>query len=130
MLKRLALVFVMVSFAAGTAGAQSFDEAVALYSDKNYKEALSVAKPLADSGDARAMAMLGTLYQNGQGVKKDLKAAVKWLTAAGEKEHPGAQFQLAIIYLDGVSGKPDLKAAESWMKRAADNGSVPAQHNM
>ena len=53
-----------------------------------------MAKPLAETGDVRAMAMLGTIYLNGLGVKKDVNAAVKWLTQAAEQNNAGAQFAL------------------------------------
>ena len=90
--------------------AETFEEAVALYADKDYKTAFQVAKPLAESGDARAMAMLGTLYQQGLGVKRDAKAAIKWLTGAAEKGNSGAQFALAVHYLDQSAGTIEVRA--------------------
>src|SRR5687767_4491964 len=130
MMKPFALALLAALLFAAPVRAETFEEAVALYSDKDYKAAFQVAKPLAEGGDARAMAMLGTLYQNGLGVKKDLSAAVKWLTQAAEQNNAGAQFALAVHHLDDASGKPNLPEAEKWMERAASNGSIPAQHNM
>ena len=60
--------------AAGTPAlaAATFEEAVALFEDKEFKSAREIAEPLAKDGDARAMAMMGALYQLGNGVKPDL----------------------------------------------------------
>ena len=112
------------------AGAQSFEDAVARYTDANYKAAYGIARPLADNGDARAMAMLGTMYQNGLGVEKNIKEAVTWLTAAAEKDFTGAQFSLALIYLDGLSGKPDLRGGHDvdGARRQGRASAGPAQH--
>ena len=59
MMKPLHVAFFAMVLAASPALAETFEEAVALYSDKDYKAALQVAKPLAEKGDVRAMAMLG-----------------------------------------------------------------------
>ena len=76
--------------------AATFEEAVAMFETKDFKSAREIAEPLANDGDARAMAMMGALYQMGNGVKADLPKAVSWYTKAAEKDHPGAQFSLAL----------------------------------
>ena len=43
--------------------ATSFEEAVALYQDGNYADALPLAQTYANKGDARAMTMLGNMFQ-------------------------------------------------------------------
>src|SRR6185503_17685917 len=58
MMKPLSLALLAAFLFAAPAQAETFEEAVALYSDKDYKAALQVAKPLAETGDVRAMAML------------------------------------------------------------------------
>jgi TPR repeat protein len=44
----------------------------------DFVTALKEWKPLAEKGDAGAQYNLGIMYDNGQGVTQDYKAAVKW----------------------------------------------------
>ncbi|GIT24767.1 MAG: hypothetical protein CM1200mP41_08110 [Gammaproteobacteria bacterium] len=46
---------------------------------------LSEWTPLAKQGDADAQFSLGVMYEKGEGVAKDNKAAVKWYTLAAEQ---------------------------------------------
>ena len=59
-MKRAAAFLALALLASPVAAAEApFEEAVALFEDKNYKEALEIAKLHAGKGDARAMAMMG-----------------------------------------------------------------------
>ncbi|HRA94876.1 MAG TPA: tetratricopeptide repeat protein, partial [Aestuariivirga sp.] len=126
---RYALSLILL-LAAGTPvlAAATFEEAVALFEDKEFKSAREIAEPLAKGGDARAMAMMGALYQLGNGVKPDLEKAVSWYTRAAEKNHPGAQFSLAMLYLDGSLGNPDADKGALWLEKAATGGNPQAQY--
>lgn len=55
-----------------------------------------------DQGHADAQCNLGHMYQNGQGVKKDEKRAVKLYTLAVEQGHAHAQCNLAYMYRNGI----------------------------
>src|SRR5260221_13511008 len=103
-MKRLAALLLFLSLAVPAFAGPSFEEAAALYDDKDYKSAMEIAGPLATAGDARAMAMMGAMYQKGEGVKTDLDKAIDWYTKAAEAGHTAAQFALGMIYLDGSLG--------------------------
>ena len=45
----------------------------------DYATALPFFEPLAEQGDATAQFNLGIMYENGKGVPKDYKTAVKWI---------------------------------------------------
>src|SRR5262249_14323073 len=108
----------------------TFEEAVALFSDKKYKAAYEVASPLATAGDGRAQAMLGALYEEGRGVGKDVKTPATWYETAARGGHVGAMFALAMIYLDGRLGPPDFELGRKWLTAAAEGGHTAAQHNL
>jgi TPR repeat protein len=112
------------------AGQPTFEEAVALFSDGNFRAAYEIAAPLATAGNVHAMAMLGSLYENGNGVGKDLSLARAWYEAAAVKGHLGAMFALSLLYLDGRLGKPDMAQGFAWTKKAADAGYPLAEHNL
>ena len=108
----------------------TFEEAVALYSDRNFRAAYEVAAPLATAGNVNAMAMLGALYEDGAGVEKSPELARSWYEAAALKGHVGSMFALSLLYLDGRLGMPDLQRGFEWTKRAAEAGYPRAEHNL
>jgi TPR repeat protein len=52
-------------------------------------------------GDAQSQRGLGWMYQTGNGVTQDNKAAIKWYTLAAEQEDADAQHKLGLIYESG-----------------------------
>nr|WP_289113933.1 tetratricopeptide repeat-containing serine protease family protein [uncultured Halomonas sp.] len=75
--------------------AQSFkpdwDAGHAAFKQKDYATALRHWRPLAKQGDADAQLWLGSMYEYGWGVTKDLKEAVRWYRKAAEQGHSYAQ---------------------------------------
>ena len=113
-----------------TAIAATFDEAKALYTDGKFKDAYDVAAPLANAGKAEAQAMVGSMFENGRGVKKNIKTATDWYQAAVKQKHVGAMFSLAMIYLDGAAGQGRSEKGRALLEKAAKAGHVPAMHNL
>jgi len=58
------------------------DDALAAYQRGDYAEAMRLWRPLAEQGDALAQAMLGVMYDNGQGVPQDYVLAHMWFNLA------------------------------------------------
>jgi hypothetical protein len=54
---------------AGSVAAVTFEDAVATYKRGDYATALRLLGPLADQGNARAQLLLGTMYDQGLGVR-------------------------------------------------------------
>jgi TPR repeat protein len=83
----------------------------------------------ASDGDDEAQLILGLMYLDGEGVKKNINEALKWLTKSAEKGNVNAQLLLGKLYFDGVGvnvKKKDAKAFE-WFCKAAEQGDVNAQ---
>ncbi|NDA68758.1 MAG: sel1 repeat family protein, partial [Verrucomicrobia bacterium] len=75
--------------------------------------------------------MLGTLYDQGEGVPADLREAVKWYELAAAQGLPDAQYNLAICYSKGEGvAKKDLKIACEWFRRAALQGDAQSQSRL
>ena len=127
---RLAILLCLALAGPALAQNNSYEEAVSSYEDKDYKEAFTIAEAAAKKGDARAMAMLGVLYQKGLGVTADLNKAVDWYADAAEKDNLGAQYSLGEIYLSGELGEPDTERGRYWMLKAAGQGKPEAQHRL
>src|SRR5262245_41854667 len=104
-MNRILAAFILLSLLSLAArAAATYEEAASLYASKHYVEARKAAEELAKSGDARAMSMLGAIYQNGLGTAPDEKEALRWFNAAAAKGQRDAQFSLAMVYLNGSHG--------------------------
>jgi localization factor PodJL len=84
----------------------------------------------AKKGVAPAQFRLGTLYEKGLGVSKDLATARDLYRAAAEKGHGKAMHNLAVLYAEGIDGKADYRTAAQWFRKAADRGISDSQYNL
>jgi TPR repeat protein len=75
--------------------------------------------PLAARGNARAQAMLGFLYETGQGVPQAYEVATYWYCRAAEQGNSTAQYLLGLAYDKGHGVPQDDIAAYKWLDLAA-----------
>ena len=80
------------------------EEAVSAIERKAYDRALSILQPLVDEEVPGAVAMLGFMYQCGEGVELDAPKAVGLLTRAVELGDGTAAHNLGTIYSVGLPG--------------------------
>ena len=71
---------------------------------------------------------LGKLLLQGEDAPKDVKAAIRWLTAAAEQGNQYAQYALGKLYLLGKEVPKDRSSASKWFQLAADQGNEYAQY--
>lgn len=128
--RSVAAAGLMLMALAGGVQAATIDEALGLYKDKHYAEALGVAKGLAANGDVKAMVLLGTMYENGQGTEESAESAREWFGKAAEAGDADAQYEYAMLLLDENAGDVDPASAASWLAKAAGNGNDKAQYNL
>lgn len=96
----------------------------------NNDEAARWFETAAKKGLAPAQFRLGTLYEKGLGVKKDLAAARDLYRAAADKGHGKAMHNLAVLYAEGVDGVADYRTAAEWFRKAAEYGISDSQYNL
>lgn len=94
----------------------------------NHGEAYWHWRGLADSGMAEAQFQLGWLYANGNGLRVDPVAAIRWWEMAAAQGHSESEFAIAMAYLNGEPRllEPDLTKSMRWLISAADHGSADA----
>lgn len=126
---------------------EDYDKFIVLDDSGKYKEALAFIKPRADSGDARAVALVGYLYEVrmsniGEGVKwykkamglndslahsnmariyyrmTDYKLAAQTFEKASKLGDTGADAMLGNMYLNGIHFKKDYKRALVYIQKA------------
>ena len=114
---------------AGHAGAQVLLADILDQAEMN-EEAVAQYRKAAEQGNADGEYGLGSMIASGEGVKRDLAEARKWIQRAAEKNHPRATIFLAQAYLGGGLGlsvqERSGEDARRWVARAADNHYLPA----
>ncbi len=92
--------------------------------------ALPAVLRAAQKGQAWAQADLGTAYELGIGVKKDMTRAAGLYQKAAKQGYAAAQTNLGVLYGTGEGINYDRKAAIYWLKKAAAQGDKIAQDNL
>lgn len=88
-------------------GADEYTRALASYQEKDYGKAYGVIQKEAQEGNKEAQYILAQMYENGEGVKKDLLKAVHWYKQAASK----------YAYVQREYKKPVRKKEESFFER-------------
>lgn len=84
---------------------------------QQFKQAFTLFRQAADTGNPEAQYQLGNLYLQGRGTAKDENAAMRWFELAADKAHPGAQYGLAQLLL-----QQEPERARSLLAAAAEQG--------
>ncbi|HEY2082834.1 MAG TPA: tetratricopeptide repeat protein [Verrucomicrobiae bacterium] len=91
---------------------------------------INALKNKAEAGDPAAQTRLGWIYERGNGVKRDMKEAVKWFQWAAEENYPEALATLGEMNQAGQGVSRDITNAVKLYRLAADKGSVAGQYNL
>ncbi len=91
------------------------------------QEIFLLLKRAADAGLPDAQTMVGNLYLQGEGVTRDVKQAIHYLTLATKQDAGSAFLSLASIYEEGTGVSKDLSKAEAYYQQALPFGSRSAQ---
>ena len=105
-------------------------QAYAKYKMAQYDEARKIWLDLASKGNSSAFINLANLYEQGQGVERDLTQAFYWLQKAADSNDVRGLFQLAMAYEKGAGVERNLPQASYWLEQAAQQGDETAQFNL
>ncbi len=81
-------------------------------------DSVTAVRTLAEQGDAEAQFALGTMYRDGQGVRRDYDEALRWWRKAAEQGVVDAQYALGNIYSGGTGIARDNAQAYMWYRIA------------
>lgn len=104
-----------------------FEWGIQCYKDKDYSMAFENFSYAAESEHAEAQAMVGYMYERGEGVSQNYTEAVRWYRKAAEQGVELAQLFLGNMYVAGIGVEQDLSEAEKWYRLAAAQGNNDAQ---
>lgn len=88
------------------------------YDRADYKTALKVWLPAAESGEADAQNAVGEIFERGLGGDPNYELAFVWFQRAADQGHKGAQVNLATLYETGRGVEQDKRVALNWYRRA------------
>ena len=77
-----------------------------------------------------AVFRLGTFYEKGLSVKKDVDIARRYYLQAAERGNAKAMHNLAVLDADGGGKGANYKSASQWFRKAADRGVADSQFNL
>ena len=124
-----ALVAAALALGMGPAAAD-WDKGQTAFERGDVAAALEAWRPLAEAGDARAQAALGSLYINGQGVAVDYGEALRWTRLAAEQGDVTGQFNMGTIYAGALGVERDYGVAAVWFRRAAEQDDAASRFNL
>lgn len=105
-----------------------YEDGMRAYVGEDYATALTLLKPLAEQGDARAQYQVGVIFGDGLvGDKPDDAAAADWFGKAAATGHHTAEKTMGDIYFLGKGVTKDFVQAGRWYRKAADAGHPEAQ---
>lgn len=127
-MKRL-LIALALSFLVTAVPAQAgtYEDADKAYEAGDYEKAKEILMPLVETGDARAMNLIGYMYDEGHGFPADRKTACDWYEKAAETGYDSAQNNISLCYELGEGRTKDIKKAMFWNEKAAQQGWVQSQ---
>jgi TPR repeat protein len=106
---------------------EQFAAAMAAIDARDYGKALRLLRPLAEGGHAGAQNSLGTLYQLGLGVDRNLGDALRWFMLSVGQGEGKAAHNIGTIYLTGSPEIPiDQAESKRWFRKARELGFAPA----
>lgn len=106
------------------------DAAYLAFDEGKYLTALDLAQKAAKGGDPQAHTLIGRIYQEGLGVKRDAATAAKWYARAAELGDTEGQFAYGILLAEGEGVAKDRVAAGKMFEAAAMKGHALANYNL
>jgi TPR repeat protein/serine/threonine protein kinase len=84
----------------------------------------------AAAGDPEAQIHLGRMYENGLGVPRDYRKAMKWYRKAAEQGNADGEVDLGHMYETSEGVAQDYTEAFKWYRKAAEQGSPWGENNL
>jgi TPR repeat protein len=101
--------------------------AFAAYRQGDYSEALRVAKPLAEKGDASAQYLLALMYSLGRGVPFDRCESAMWTDRSARQGYTPSYHAMAWVYFNAEGVPKNNVLAYRWGLAAARTGDKDAK---
>lgn len=125
----MAVIAVIGIGATPVAHADALARGTAAYSRGDYVRAARELSPLAERGNAKALGLLGFLYEHGFGEPQDYNVAADFYARGAVQGNPFAQAMLGLMYDKGHGVPEDFILAYKWLNLAAARTQGREQQN-
>nr|WP_218625758.1 tetratricopeptide repeat protein [Bradyrhizobium sp. dw_411] len=125
----VSIIVLVGSGAAPAAHADALAQGTAAYSRGDYLRAARELSPLAQRGNAKALGLLGFLYEHGFGEPQDYDVAADFYARGAVQGNPFAQAMLGLMYDKGHGVPLDFILAYKWLNLAAAGSQGHDQDN-
>lgn len=114
-------IYFIFCFYSILAHSNEMDAAIEFFKKNDYAKVIEIIRPAVERKDPRALSQMGSFYEKGLGVPKDLHQAFKFYKEAADLGYGTAQFNLGLMYQYGRHVKSDVEKAIFWYKKSVDN---------
>jgi len=124
--RRLSTILLAVALGATatpTAYADALARGTAAYARADYNRAVRELSPLAQRGNARALGLLGFMYEHGFGAPQAYNVAAELYAQGAVQGNPFAQAMLGLMYDKGHGVPQNVILAYKWLNLAAAGAS-------
>ncbi|MDO8355530.1 MAG: tetratricopeptide repeat protein [Nitrospirota bacterium] len=108
----------------------NFDTALIAYKNGNFTEAFKQLQPLEEQSHPQSQLLLGVMYLEGEGVKRNYQTAAQWFRKSAEQGDEIAEFNLGLLYERGKGVPRDMSQAVYWYRWAAEGSHPDAQFRL
>ncbi|MBK9107740.1 MAG: sel1 repeat family protein [Saprospiraceae bacterium] len=107
-----------------TNGIDLIEEAIRAYYNSDYQKSFSILmkNPELVQANADALFILANMYMFGNGISKNVKAAIELYFKATELGCKDAMYNIGVSYLKGIGHKKNYEMGISWIQKAAEKG--------
>jgi len=117
----LIILFLQLSSFTKIAFSADYEKGKEAYENEEYSTALIELEPLALWGNFKAQFYMGAMYDQGNGVEKDERKAMKWFRLSAEQGYHKAQHNIGVLYYKGEGVGVDKKQAFKWISLASED---------
>lgn len=121
---------IMMSAALNAAAQTDYLDARTSYNQGDYDAAYEGFISLAQIGNPDAMMNVAVMFDNGQGVEKNVTRAAYWYKKSARLGIVEAQYNLADMYRVGAGVQKDYSLAVEWFEKAANQGHPKARNSV
>lgn len=118
---------IMILAVVSVAMAQQNTDSLFAAASKGDKAALAQLRTRADKEDSKAQWWLGRMYEEGEGVPKDMVQALSWYSKAADTGYAIAASYLGALYGAGDVVPKNDSLSWTWYERSAALGDAKAQ---
>jgi TPR repeat protein len=108
-------------------GLHHWNQAVAHYRAREHASAAKLAAQAARAGNPTATYEMGYLYENGDGVPKDMAEAARWYMKGAAMREPAAEAAVGQLYENGRGVRDDWIEAAKWFRKSAEQGNAKGE---